>query len=111
ECESVFAGGPRAYFCPECRAERAKKTNAEYRRRKREGKVRSIGSTDKCERCGNEYIVEGGLQRFCPDCQPIHAMEYDRITAIEFYHDNKDRINPVRNERRRIDPVRICVIC
>ena len=111
QCGRSFTGGPRAYYCPICREERTKQTNAAYRARKRAGDVRPIGSVDKCERCGKEYTVEGGLQRFCPDCQPIHAAEYDRETAIDFYRAHKERVNPIRNERRRIDPFKKCVMC
>ncbi|MEN6312775.1 MAG: hypothetical protein ABFD25_00850 [Clostridiaceae bacterium] len=77
---------------------------------KKNGPARPLGSIDKCERCGKDYVVEGGLQRFCPECQPIHAQEYDRETGLEFYHENKDRINPYRNENRRKDPVK-CKWC
>lgn len=110
QCGRSFEGGPRAYYCPSCRAERQREQNAEFQRRKRKGNYRPLGSIDKCEQCGKDYVVEGGQQRFCPDCQPIHAKEYDRETAIEFYHNNKDRINPVRNQRRRKGP-KTCVIC
>lgn len=101
QCGILFQGGPRAYYCPSCRVVRKKEAKAEYLKRKRRGESRSIGSTDTCERCGNEYIVEGGLQRFCPECQPIHAAEYDRKTALTFYHNNKERINPPRKFKRR----------
>ncbi|MDT2182425.1 hypothetical protein P7H07_19215, partial [Paenibacillus larvae] len=45
--------------------------------------------------------VNAGLQRFCPDCQPIHAAEHDRRTSLEYYTANKDTINPARNQKRR----------
>ncbi|QHZ52293.1 hypothetical protein [Paenibacillus larvae] len=101
QCQASFQGGPRAYYCPICRAERTKKTYAEYKRRKRQGKARALGSTDTCERCGKSYVVNAGLQRFCPVCQPIHAAEHDRRTSLEFYREHKDTINPVRNQKRR----------
>lgn len=110
QCKTNFLGGPRAYYCPSCRVERAKQTHAEYRRRKRQGEVRALGSTDKCERCGKSYTVEAGLQRFCPECQPIHAADYDRRTSLEFYNENKERINPPRKMKRR-KRSNICVIC
>ncbi len=111
QCKAQFSGGPRAYYCPSCRKERQRQQGAAYQRRKRAGTVhRPLGSIDQCERCGQEYTVKGGLQRFCQDCQPIHAKEYDRETSIEFYHVNKERINPVRNNRRRIG-LRKCEWC
>jgi len=100
-CGATFTGGPRAYYCPACRAERARKSYRESKARARKGMTRKLGSLDKCERCGKDYEINSALQRFCPDCQPIHAQEYDRYTGLEFYHENKNQINPVRNERRR----------
>lgn len=101
QCKVVFKGGPRAYYCHVCRVERAKETDRDYARRKRAGLTRALGSTDTCERCKKPYTVVAGLQRFCPECQPIHAAEYDRNTSIEFYHEHKERINPPRNNKRR----------
>lgn len=101
ECGCSFQGGPRAYYCPVCRVVRQRQQNASGKAKERKGLTRKLGSIDICERCKKDYIVNAGLQRFCPDCQPIHALEYDRETSLPFYHQNKERINPVRNERRR----------
>jgi len=109
-CGAIFNGGPRAYYCPTCRVERQKEAVKQYRQRKKLGNHRPLGSIDRCEKCGNEFTVSSGLQKFCPNCAPIHAIEYDRETSITFYHDNKDNINPKRNERRRI-PARKCKWC
>ncbi|ARF67197.1 hypothetical protein B7C51_04295 [Paenibacillus larvae subsp. pulvifaciens] len=110
ECSASFQGGPRAYYCPSCRAERTRKTCTEHKRRKRQGKTRSLGSKDTCERCGKTYTVKGGNQRFCLDCQPIHTAEYDRRTSLEFYNSHKERINPKRKLKRR-KRSNICAIC
>lgn len=110
QCDVTFRGGPRAYYCPDCRAERSRKAGAEHKRRKRRGLVRELGSVDTCERCGKPYTVQGGLQRFCPECQPIHAAEYDRETSLTFYHENKERINPPRKMKRR-KRGNTCIIC
>lgn len=103
ECSNVFQGGPRAYYCPECRAERSRERDRLHKQKLRAGGdgIRKIGSEDTCERCGKQYIVQAGLQRFCPDCRPIHTAEYDRETALPFYHANKETINPQRNKKRR----------
>lgn len=100
-CGRTFQGGPRAYYCPECRDRRRREQAESYRRRKRSGDTRPLGSMDKCERCGNVYSVMSGNQRFCEKCQPIHSAEYDRETSISFYHENKERINPPRKIKRR----------
>lgn len=111
QCGCSFKGGPRAFYCPECREMRRLEYDRIYKQKLRAGYIgRPLGSIDKCEQCGKDYIVNGGLQRFCPDCQSIHAKEYDRETAIEFYHAHKDRINPVRYQRRRKPPKK-CAWC
>lgn len=109
-CSCSFQGGPRAYYCHSCREERKRVQGAEHKRRKRKGESRPLGSIDKCEKCTKDYIVQSGNQRFCPECQPIHAQEYDRVTGLTYYHVNKDNINPVRNERRR-KGLRTCEWC
>lgn len=110
QCGISFKGGPRAYYCPSCRIERSKQTNRDYKQRKKIGKTRELGSIDICEKCNEEYVVNSGLQRFCSKCQIPHNLEYDRETGLEFYHKNKDTINPIRNERRRIGLV-LCKWC
>ncbi|WP_459967656.1 hypothetical protein [Paenibacillus sp. JCM 10914] len=89
---------------------RARNLGAKRRERERKGDVRKLGSIDNCERCKEPYTVIAGLQRFCPDCKPIHTAEYDRNTSIVFYHDNKDRINPPRKIKRRKRP-NTCAWC
>lgn len=101
-CCRGFRGGPRAWYCHDCRAERRKNAKAHYMERKRAGHTRPLGSIDKCANCGNEYIVNASHQRYCPECGPAMSAEHDRVHGLEYYHDNKERINPVRNERRRV---------
>lgn len=67
-CGKEFLGGPRAFYCPDCRIIRTK----EAQKRFRQGKTakRKLGSVDKCELCGNEYIVTAGRQKYCSEkCQ------------------------------------------
>lgn len=78
QCRRSFIGGPRAYYCNACRYERRLQADRERKERARKGLTRKFGSIDKCERCGNEYEVNASLQKYCPDCQPIHSLEYDR---------------------------------
>ena len=106
-CHSLFIGGPRAFYCPSCREIRRKERD---RKRKKTGPVRPLGSIDECIQCGNNYIVVGGMQRFCPKCAPIHAREHDRVTSLQFYHANKNRINPIRYIRRKVGLIP-CIEC
>ena len=109
QCGAAFKGGPRAWYCPECRKERQKQINRESRQRQAEGKQRKIGSTGICENCGKPYIVASANQKWCPDCKDEMLKEVDRTQSLEYYYENKETINPARNTRRRA-PARRCLI-
>lgn len=101
QCGADFTGGPRAWYCPTCRLDRKRKRDLAT---KRDGPARPIGSTDICKRCGKEYTVNGGLQKYCPDCaavgtyETVKARKLETVTAYR-----KD------NGRKRAD--KICKVC
>ena len=70
-CGKEFNGGPRAFYCPDCRVIRTK----EAQKRFRQGKTakRKLGSVDKCELCGKEYIVTAGRQKYCSEKMPTRS--------------------------------------
>lgn len=109
-CGAAFKGGPRAWYCPECRKERQKQRDRECKKRQREGTTREIGSTDICQNCGKPYIVASPMQKWCPDCKDEMYKETDRNQSLEYYRENKETINPARNTRRRA-PARRCAFC
>lgn len=106
-CGVSFKGGPRAWYCPDCRKERQRERSAKYRK---STPKRSLGSKDICQNCGEEYTVEGGLQKYCPKCQDIMHKKLDTEQSLEYYRKNKEIINPARNAKRRVPDAR-CVIC
>lgn len=108
-CGCIFDGGPSAKYCPPCRADRKRKTDAESLRRKAAGKTRKIGSTDICEVCGKEYVVCGGLQKYCPECssEAVHqkVLSRKRVKAAEHIV-----ANTARKKEMRMDSA-ICAYC
>lgn len=106
ECGVTFQGGPRAWYCPECR----KRRERERARKRSKDPARKLGSTDLCENCGAEYIVQSGLQKYCKKCKPIMHKALDRRQSLDYYNTHKDDINPRRNAARRV-PWRRCVVC
>ena len=105
-CERTFVGGPRAWYCHECRAERKKETD---RRHRKNGTQRKLGSVDHCEICGKEYIVEGGLQRYCKNCAEDAVREIDRAQGREWNKKNKDRMLAQKKERK--ENRKACAVC
>lgn len=110
QCGKEFTGGPRAWYCPECREKRNRQQKSKDNHKQRLGLTRKIGSTDYCARCGKPYTVTGGLQKYCPDCAAEAMRENDRNQALQYYEDNKDQINPARYDKQRVKTKR-CVIC
>ena len=105
QCGAVFDGGPRAWYCPTCREIRKK---ADAKRYRKTGASRPLGSIDRCTVCGKEYVVNGGRQRYCPDCAPEAVREVDRAAsrAWNAAHDWKAK----RRETPR-NGQKVCVIC
>lgn len=107
-CGIVFKGGPRAWYCSECRYERKKSADKFAKERKRSGRSRPIGSVAICEICGKKYIVKSGLQKYCPVCAPEVIAKIDRDQGLKYYRENKCWINPSRTEKRNR---RVCKLC
>lgn len=100
-CGRTFEGGPRAWYCPDCRAEKQREYKRIANYHQRTGTARKIGSLATCERCGEKYEVTNGLQRYCRECAPVALREIDRKQGLDYYTTNRDIINPPRNAKRR----------
>ena len=101
--------------CPACQREANRRNTAECRRRKRAGRVRELGSTDLCERCGRPYTVCGGLQRYCKDCAPIAFRENERAASRAWnraaYADPEKRAERNRGRARPAPPEAVFPVC
>lgn len=100
QCGTVFDGGPRAWYCPECRETRQREADARYRSKGRKAD-RPIGSMDRCSRCGAEYVVKSARQKYCPDCAYEGVREADRPASKAWNQAHKDTYYPARNAKRR----------
>lgn len=107
---------PKSIRCPDCQKEADDRALADFRRRKAAGKTRPIGSVDICQRCGQPYTVNAGLQKYCKACAGEALREHNRVKALELYHDKYDG-NPEEKERRskkrrlpRYSPI-LCRVC
>ena len=105
QCGITFEGGPRAWFCPECRRERRKEAD----RRKRKTKGRKLGSIQKCERCGGSYILASGRQKYCTDCAKVAVAETARAQSRERSKNYKAKRGGLRIARKA--NTRLCVVC
>lgn len=102
ECGATFKGGPRAWYCPRCRAERQAQQNREYQERKKRGSTRKIGQKYPCEICGKMYILSSGLQRYCAECAVNHLKEIDNKQSREWNKSHPERMaEHKKNEKER----------
>jgi len=89
ECGAIFDGGPRAWYCPECRAMRKKLQKARYVERRKRGLSLSLGeSVGRCEVCGREFIYAAARQRYCSDCAKEAIKASDRRQGLVWYYAN-----------------------
>ena len=107
ECGVQFYGGPRAWYCPECRERRLKTRRKMYRSQKYS--TRPLGSIDICKKCGKEYVVKAGLQVYCPECAENAVREKVNAHKRQYMSDNKDKYAPHKAEMRSNGWV--CAVC
>lgn len=109
-CGVSFSGGPHAWYCPDCRQERHRKAGREYKSRAHLGNARRLGSIDQCTVCGRDYVVNGSLQRYCPDCAPAEYRRKDAEAALAY--DNAHNVaQKIRDQYRSARSPIPCAVC
>lgn len=106
QCGAAFPGGPRAWYCPACRAERER---AQRRQQRRNGTARPLGSTDLCANCGGEYIVNSGRQKYCPDCRELAVNDTVRQHKRQYAAERSDQI--AEYKAAMSSNRNVCIIC
>lgn len=106
DCGIHFYGAPRSQRCPDCAYKRKGQTKNEWRRRG--GVSRPLGSTDKCQRCGKEYIVKSGRAKYCDACKRAAALEWQREHKPAY---NKRTNQQAKKSKRRAQQEKECVYC
>lgn len=104
QCGTTFPGGPRAWYCPDCRAERRRAGNA-----KRGKPARLLGSEDLCVVCGDPYIVKSSRQKYCPACAPEAVGRVVREHKRQYAADRADQIAEYKSSMS--SNRHVCIIC
>lgn len=105
DCGAEFFGGPRARRCPDCAYKARQETN---KRHKRDGTKRPLGSTDKCQWCGAEYVVTSGRQKYCPKCKYEATLAWQREHKRGY---SKASGQEDKKKERRKQAKKVCVYC
>lgn len=106
DCGVEFFGGPRAKRCPDC-AYKAKQETG--RRHKVCGTLRPLGSIDKCQMCGRDYVVNSGRQKYCQECRREAVLSWQREHK-KIYIEETDQ-NAKRRERRKQIKKSAFIVC
>ena len=78
-CGAKYMGGPSALYCPSCREEKRKEYDRRTKERQRAGKSIVLGETvGICAKCGEKFIFQGSLQKYCKKCADVAIRENDR---------------------------------
>lgn len=78
DCGKVIMMHIKSKRCPECQREAVRRQDREHARKRNCGQARKIGSVDLCQNCGQPYVVNSGLQRYCKSCATWIWKENDR---------------------------------
>lgn len=116
-CGVVFDGGPRAWYCPDCRAERRRRSDKKSKLNKKAGKNIQIGVTTKlCQVCGKPFTVMSARQKYCKVCAVKAIRAIDREQSRGWIKRAVDKYGAgyisERNAKKR-KPLfkKECVIC
>lgn len=106
DCGIEFYGGPRARRCPDCAYKAQQETNKAFKKR---GAARPLGSVDKCEICGKEYVVTSGRQKYCSKtCQHKGVLAWHKEHKKGY---NRASGQYAKMQERRKQQKKICVYC
>lgn len=105
DCGATFWGFPKSRRCPDCQRDVNIERKRDYNKH---GAKRSLGSVDWCEACGKEYIVDGGLQRYCKACAPGAVLKNTRQHKREYNASNPEIIGKARELRKG---GKVCAVC
>lgn len=107
QCGAVFKGGPRAWYCPNCRAERRRESAKKFHQT---GPARPLGSIDLCVVCGKPYIVNAARQKYCRDCAPDAVKVIDNAQSRAWNAENATPEYRRALRDKKLVP-RICAVC
>lgn len=102
-CGVSFIGGPRAWYCPQCREERKREASKRFKRRKGTNEYIPIGSIIQCEICGKDIIKNSSRQRYCKECAKAHLKEVDNKQSLDWKCKHPEKI---KEGKRRLSKQR-----
>ena len=107
-CGRKIDGYIATKYCPECSREKRNERQKTYRQK---GFTRHIGDVDRCARCGAEYMVQSGAQKYCKLCAKLVEKENDHRQAVEYYHNRGGKEKSIENAKKIKENTTVCPVC
>ena len=106
DCGVSFLGYPKSKRCPDCQRRIKRAREAAH---KRNGAARPLGSIDRCQCCGAEYVVQGSLQKYCKACSDAAVSQNVRQNKRLYMQQHAEDFAPAKAANRTCN--KICVVC
>lgn len=105
ECGCTFQGGPRAWYCPSCGADRRRLQSREMKKRRKSGNYIPLGSIINCADCGKEILKTSGRTQRCPECAALHLANVNRMQSLKWKQAHPEEIKEAKRKlsRKRIE--------
>lgn len=116
DCGSVVLMHIKSKRCTACQRAADSRHDLEHKEAKSAGHTRHIGGLYPCERCGQMYELNSGLQRYCKACSPMAVRDNINTAKREVLRvklsdpDARDKRNAARRSAWQSQS-RACVIC
>jgi len=107
-CGKKVEGYLSTRYCPECSAQRRIERQRLYRKK---GFTRHIGDVDQCARCGAEYIVQSGAQKYCKSCTELAKKENEHRQAVDYYYNQGGKEKSIENAKKMKENATVCPVC
>ena len=108
DCGIPCCGSIASFRCSTCQEIANRETYRRSRERQANGTSRRKNQIYKCQRCGGDYILNSGNQRYCKECAPYAMVENKQEKSMQYREQHREEINA----KKRVTPVEIkCEVC
>lgn len=117
DCGKIVRMHIKSKRCKECQEAANRRNDAVHRQAKARGHTRELGANDLCTVCGKPYIINSGMQKYCPSCAPAATKAADSQATLAWIRSaygedpaKRDARNAKRRNNWESQPRR-CIVC
>lgn len=117
DCGKIVRMHIKSKRCKVCQEAANRRNDAAHLQAKAKGHTRELGANDRCTICGRLYIINSGMQKYCPACAPSAIKAADSRATLAWIQAAEEEDPTRRDERNRKrrskweSTPRSCVVC